>query len=274
MSKLTDQAYLKTDQYRDASKLNARIEIHRRFSTNPYGWNPWVFDTLEKLPKQARVLELGCGPAYLWAGNADRIPAGWNITLSDLSDGMLESAKHSVAGIKRSFKFEVIDAQFIPYDDETFDIVIANHMLYHLPDQAKALMEIRRVLRSPDPASGKPGGRLVATTIGDEHMKELNAWLQRVSMEPNFALFSLSFTLESGLEQLQPYFRQVEMRRYEDSLHITEIEPVIAYIYSSMRIREFSEAALVELRSELERELQSKGMLFVTKDSGLFEAVK
>jgi ubiquinone/menaquinone biosynthesis C-methylase UbiE len=283
MSKITDPQYLKTEQYKDASNLNARVEIHRRFSTNAYGWNRWVFDALETLPQQARVLELGCGPAYLWAENADRIPAGWNITLSDLSDGMLDEARKNVSRSGHSFEFKQIDAQqSIPFDDETFDVVIANHMLYHVPDRVKAITEIRRVLRSaddisgrsPDDSSGKPGGCLIATTVGDQHMSELNAWLRRVSADPNFALFPLAFTLESGLAQLQPYFRQVEMRRYEDSLQITEIEPLIAYIHSSMQVKKFSESALAELRSDLERELQSKGMLFVGKDSGLFEAVK
>jgi ubiquinone/menaquinone biosynthesis C-methylase UbiE len=266
MSKISDQNYLKTEQYKDDSRLNARIEIHRRFSTNPQGWNAWVFDTLETLPGQARVLELGCGPAYLWAANAGRIPPGWDITLSDFSIGMLAAAQHSVARNKRPFKFEVIDAQSIPYDDASFALVIANHMLYHIPDRPKALAEIRRVIR--------PGGRLVATTVGDGHMEELNVWLRRVTKDPDFALFPLPFTLESGRAQLQPYFRQVEIRRYADNLQITEIEPLIAYICSTAGGRRFSESALAELRSNLEGELQSNGALFVTKDSGLFEAVK
>jgi hypothetical protein len=84
----------------------------------------------------------------------------------------------------------------------------------------------------------------------------------------------MPFTLENGLAQLEPYFSQVEVRRYEDNLRITEIEPLMAYIHSSSRITEFSESALAELRSELERELQSSGALMVTKDAGLFAAVK
>ena len=92
MSKFTDQQYLKTDQYRDSSNLDARVAIHRRFSTNPYGWFRWVFDVLLKLPENARILELGCGPGWMWKENTDRIPAGWNITLSDLSPGMVDAA--------------------------------------------------------------------------------------------------------------------------------------------------------------------------------------
>jgi hypothetical protein len=65
VSKVNDQQYLKTDQYRDASNLDARALIHQRFSTNTYGWFRWVFDALLKLPANARILELGCGHGLL-----------------------------------------------------------------------------------------------------------------------------------------------------------------------------------------------------------------
>ena len=275
MSKMTDPQYLKSEQYKDASNLNARAAIHWRFSTNPHGWNAWVFDHLGTLPAQARILELGCGPAYLWSANAARIPAGWEITLSDLSHGMLETAKAALAKTRRPFTFEVIDAQSIPYPDEHFDLVIANHMLYHVPDRPKAIQEIRRVLRSPGALPGRsPGGRLIATTVGKHHMEELNAWLQRLSPDPDFALFRMRFTLDNGLAQLQPCFRQVEIHSYDDNLRVTEIEPLMAYIHSTARGKEIPASALAQLRSELEAELQSKGAIFIQNGSGLFDAVK
>jgi len=265
MSKIANQEYLKNEQYKDASNLNARIELHRRFSTNAYGWGPWVFDNyLELLPRQARILELGCGPATIWADNVSRIPAGWDITLSDFSDGMLDTAWRNLVVTGRNFKFEQIDAQSIPYSDENFNVVIANHMLYHVPDRPKAIAEISRVL--------KPGGQLIATTVGDRQMCEINAWCQQHAGTLLFPV--MPFTLENGLAQLQPYFSQIKIRRYEDNLHITEIEPLMAYIHSSSRITAFSETALAELRGELERELQSSGVLMVTKDAGLFAVVK
>jgi ubiquinone/menaquinone biosynthesis C-methylase UbiE len=176
---------------------------------------------------------------------------------------MLDTAWRNLVVTGRNFKFEQIDVQSIPYPAGSFDVVMANHMLYHVPDRPKAIAEISRALKS--------GGQLIATTVGERQMCEINAWCQRAGT----ALFPLMpFTLENGLAQLQPYFSQVEMRRYEDSLRITEIEPLMAYIRSSSRITEFSESAFSELRIDLERELQSTGALFVTKDAGLFAAVK
>jgi ubiquinone/menaquinone biosynthesis C-methylase UbiE len=266
MSRSTDPLYLKSEQYRDEANLNARLELHRRFSANPYGWFPWIFDTLESLPSPARVLELGCGPGYLWKECIDRIPDGWSITLSDLSDGMIDAAWRNLVVTGRAFKFEQIDAQSIPYPDETFDIVIANHMLYHVHDRPKALAEIHRTLKS--------GGHFIASTVGDGHLTEINRWLKQVSPDKDFAPFANTFTLDNGLEQLTPFFSQVEIKRYDDDLCVTELEPLMAYIHSTFKAKELSGSALVNIRQELENLLKTHGEIFITKDSGLFKAVK
>lgn len=266
MSKFTDQQYLTTDQYKDASNLDTRLEIHKRFSTNPYGWFNWVFDRLSELPKDANVLELGSGSGALWLNIADKVPANWNITLSDLSPGILDAAWRNLVVTGRNFKFEQIDAQSIPYNDEAFDIVIANHMIYHIPDRAKALSEIKRVL--------KKGGHLIATTVGENHMKEITDWLRRIGKDHDFSPFVFSFTLENGKEQLEEFFSRVTLSRYEDTLNITEIEPLIAYLRSAIRTSEVSEDELAKVKIDLENELKRNGKIFISKDSGLFEAIK
>jgi ubiquinone/menaquinone biosynthesis C-methylase UbiE len=266
MNRFTDSRYLITDQYRDASNLDARVTIHRRFSTNPQGWFNWVFGILETLPSPARVLELGSGPGYLWKDCVERIPADWSITLSDLSDGMVDAAWRNLVVTGRPFKYEQIDAQSIPYPDETFDIVIANYMLYHVPDRPRALQEIRRVL--------KAGGHFIAATAGQGHLAELNHWLKKASPDKDFVPFNNPFTLDNGLDQLKPFFSSVEIKRYDDNLCITEIEPLMAYIFSTIKARDIPKPALAEIRLELENILAQKGEIFIAKDSGLFLARK
>lgn len=266
MLKTSDQQYLKTDQYRDASNLDARAVIHQRFSTNSYGWFRWVFDALIKLPENARVLELGCGHGLLWKENASRIPVGWNITLSDLSSGMLDAAGRNLVVTGRAFQFKEIHAQSIPFEDETFDAVIANHMLYHVPDRPKAIAEIKRIL--------KPRGRLFATTVGAHHMQEMMDWYRQVHISKIWESLANPFLLENGLEQLAPFFSEVMLSRYEDNLQVTELEPIVAYIRSGIRVLELSERELANLQKYLEKELQEKGRILISKDSGLFEAVK
>ena len=132
-SLMSDRQYLLTEQYQDSSKLGARLRLHEQFSTNDYGWPRWAFDRLE-VPPGGRVLELGCGPGALWVENIDRIPRDWDVILSDLSMGMIQEARHALGELRERFQFVVLDAETLPFDEGFFDSVIANHMLYHVPD--------------------------------------------------------------------------------------------------------------------------------------------
>ena len=265
MQRFTDKKYLTQDQYKDAGNLDARSAIHPRFSTNPYGWFNWVFDALSKLPADAKILELGCGNGHLWKNIADKIPAGWNITLSDLSQGMLDATWRNLVVTSRAFKFEQIDAGSIPYQDGIFDAVIANHMLYHVPDRPRAIAEIKRVL--------KPNGRLFATTVGENHMKEMDEWRRRAN-NTYAGSFAMPFTLENGKEQLTPFFSEVQLSRYEDNLRVTEIEPIIVYLCSVISSSDLNTSELTKIQAELETKLEQEKMIFISKDSGLFEALK
>ncbi len=266
MQRFTDQQYLTQDQYKDSSNLDARIAIHQKFSTNPQGWYNWIFDTLVKLPVHANVLELGCGAGTMWKECADRIPAGWTITLTDISDGMLDSAGRNLAPTGHNFKFEKMDAQSISYADETFDVVIANHMLYHVSNRKKALVDIKRILKND--------GCLIATTVGKNHMHEMYQWLERVNTNSRLDMFSNPFTLESGMDQLEEVFSKVEKSQYVDTLRVTELAPLINYLRSSISLADVSQTELEKLEKAFTKALAKEGEIFITKDSGLFEAFK
>jgi len=266
VTKLSDQAHLLTDQYRDAANLNARIQLHLRFSTNKYGWQRWTFDQLD-LASESRVLELGCGPGHLWLENLHRLPEGWNTALSDLSLGMVEEARQNLRDSRHPFAFAVVDAQAIPFEDESFDAVIANHMLYHVPNRARAFAEIRRVL--------KRNGRLYTSTVGRSHMQELNELVSR--FDPDVDSWGVSypnpFVLENGREQLAKWFQMVTLHRYEDSLAITEAGPLVDYVMSTARSLRLADKR-AQFTEFVEQELALHDAIHVTKDAGLFEAFR
>jgi SAM-dependent methyltransferase len=263
---LNDPCYI-AKQYRDSTNLDVRIQIHLRFSVNPYGWHPWIFDHFH-LPPYARILELGCGPGWLWLDNLDRIPPGWQITLSDISSGMLERATHNLEG-RRPFQFRVIDAQSIPFGNETFEAVIANHMLYHVPDKSAALAEIHRLL--------KPAGLFYASTVGERHLVEMGELIRRFDPRldtwEDFGKATGSFTLENGAARLSPWFRKIEIYRYEDALAVTEADPLVDYLLSGREyIPRERQAAFREF---VAREMESRGgVIPITKNSGLFASVR
>lgn len=267
------------EQYRDASNLNARIALHERFSTNGYGWMRWVLDQM-KLPPNARVLEIGCGTGKLWAENADRIPEGWSIMLTDASPGMLREAE-SKLGDERRFRFRVADARELPFEDGTFDTVICTYVLHHVSERPRAISEMARVLGD--------GGTLYAATTGRHHLREMD-WMMHMLEDlahPDSGHFpdrsgSFPFGLENGAEQLSPNFPEISLRRYEDALVVTETQPLVDFALSTRIVKEATAGLSEEeicvrvsrLTESLEREIADHGALHITKDTGLFVARK
>ena len=264
MSDGTDQNQVRShaeQQYGSAGNLNARQSLHTRFSTNPVSWHRWVFDQFA-IPAVANVLELGCGPGILWSENLDRLPDGWQITLSDFSEGMVDEARRKL-GVDR-FAYSVMDAQEITVPDACLDAVIANHMLYHVPDLAKGLSEIQRVLR--------PGGCFYAATNGRDHLRELDELHARVGLRTPAFLMG-SFELENGAEMLSAWFGDVELRGREDGLAVTEIEPLVDYILSAQDPPP-TESQLSQIRRIIGEEITRMGAFGITKSAGMFIARK
>jgi len=259
--KTVDQEYLKNSQYVNSGNLSSRAALHVKFSTNETGWPRWIFEQLI-LANKSEILELGAGHGILWKENKDRIPDDWNIVISDLSEGMLSEAKNNLRGLKNFTDYRTIDIQKIPFPDKTFDCVIANHMLYHVPDISKALSEIRRVLI--------PGGYLFAATNGSTHMREIYDLIRKFVKE--FESATQRFTLENGQKQLEPHFEIIELLKYQDSLVVCEPLPLIKYIRSLSGFADVNENHLKQIESYVHSRFRTDGEFHISKDAGLFKA--
>lgn len=266
MSDLFNQHYLLDKQYQTSANLTTRIQLHERFSTNPTNWHRWVFEQFA-LPASSRVLELGTGSSQLWLHNLERIPASWDITLSDFSSGMLQDARENLSEHASRFQFALIDAQVIPVSDHSFDAVIANHMLYHVPDRGRAFAEIRRVLR--------PQGHLYAATNGETHLREIDLLCERAGIGIGGIMGSPArsvFSLQNGALQMTPYFAQIESRLFESDLAVTEAEPLMAFILSTRIAESISQTQLHTLQMLIDEELTAHGVVRIPKETGLFIA--
>jgi|TARA_Y100000310_G_scaffold344607_1_gene458272 ubiquinone/menaquinone biosynthesis C-methylase UbiE len=267
MSRLSDAA-LVSQQYKDASNLKARLLLHDRFSTNKYGWHKWIFDQFH-CPANSHILELGCGSGALWKENRERIPSGWDLTLSDLSRGMLEEARGNIGDTHSIMRFKVLDAQSIPFQDETFDVVIANSMLYHVPDSAMALSEICRVL--------KPDGTCYAATGGKPNGPTMADWIGKVNTKSNRDATEIgegqSFTLENGESQLSAWFSSVTLSRYQDALEVTEVQPLVNYVKSMISLH-LDDETIAEFERMIQEEMERRGVVHIAKSGGMFAAKK
>ena len=254
-------------QYQNAANLNARIALHQKYSTNKFGWFRWLFGQLKDIPPSAAVLDIGCGQGNFWRENISEVPAGWVITLSDLSDGMMMDAWRNLVVTNRSFKYKQADATHLPFSDASFDVVIANHMLYAVSDTTLAIREIRRVL--------KPGGTLLASTFGKGHLLELYPFIEMLdehALQDQNNIFYLqpSFRLDNGAAQLEPVFSEVARLEYEDSFVIDATQPIMDYLLSGFDKNALAPGKTRDVQRELKNLLAHNGNITITKRSGCF----
>lgn len=261
-----DQAYLRDEQYRDGQKLTDRARLHVEYRTAPVPWLDWVGTHLE-LFEGAAVLEAGCGTGWLWDESTFDIPPGVELTLTDLSQGMVDEAVTRAAATGRfgMVDGQPADLQRLPFDDASYDRVIANHMLYHLPDPARGVAELARLVR--------PGGAAITATNGREHLRELSEIQVEVFGPGSVDETMEVFNPDNGFSMLRRHFTDVRYIAYPDMLRCTDPEVVLAYMCSFPPGEDATPGQMAELAAAVEvRFASGQGVLTVTKEVGCFIA--
>jgi SAM-dependent methyltransferase len=261
------RAYLRENQYRRSDHLTARANLHARFNVSEQPWPEWALTQIALQPGD-RILECGGGPGWLWE-QAGSLPPNSGLVLTDLSDGMVAEAAAALAHYGAQAGTATADIQTLPFPDHTFDVVIANHMLYHVPDIPAAVHEAARVLR--------PGGLFVAATNGRDHMRELFELgadvFPEAPLSMRVAIRSLPFSLENGADFLASSFPIVERRLYDSHLAVDDAAALVDYMLSSAE----AQAAVPEARrtagiAAIEARIQAEGPVRISKETGLFIA--
>jgi ubiquinone/menaquinone biosynthesis C-methylase UbiE len=262
----TDPDFLKEEAYGEASALDTRIRLQEECGKNPQEWFAWLFEHLD-LPEKARVLELGCGPGDLWQRASGRMSTSWQILLTDLSEGMVMEAHSRVSEGEASFFYAAVDSQNIPFPAESFDAVIGNGLIDHVPERGRALGEIERVLR--------PGGVFYTSTGSRSHLQEISEWVQPFLPEADFGGAAERFGLENGERLLSPWFCEIKLFLYHDRLIFNKVEPLLEYVLSEPQSRAgLTGKRLHAFRTFIQEKLQEQGSLDVIVDKGLFLSKK
>lgn len=223
----TDRAHLTTKAYATGANLAARQSIYA-CRVPPLDFITWALDQAPWHGGE-RVLDAGCGNgAYLRRLKERRVGA---ITGFDLSRGMLRENVALAVGLVNG------DVQSLPFEDASFDVALAMHMLYHVPDIGRAARELRRVLR--------PGGTLLAAANATDHLSQISDAIgaallvlgvsadQSSSVTRRF-LRGMRFGRDNGAELLGAAFSRVEWRDSAGDLQIPAAAPLVAYL-NSMR---------------------------------------
>jgi len=244
-------------QYETDRNLTVRIRFQQMYSVNKQGFAAFI-ESHYDLEEGMRILELGCGNGSSWPELKKRLPDGCSVILSDFSAGMLDAAKARV-GDHPQIAYQVIDAMDIPHEDNSMDVVIANMMLYHVPDLWRVLSEISRVLR--------PDGIFYCATYGENGIM---SWLNGIlsGYMPPIAM-NTAFTLQNGLAALEGCFERVERADYPDSFRITDSGDLADYVLSLTSMADFNALSREELIGLFNSQM-TDGAIYIPKEYGLF----
>lgn len=252
-------------QYRNSTNISARIRLHRLFSSNKQGWFPWIYEQCQ-ITEGMKILELGCGNGRLWIENKAKLPADCEIILSDISEGMIRDVRREQSLQDDRFSFAAFDCHAIPYEDASFDLVIANHVLFYCKDVDRVCSEVGRVL--------KPGGRFVCGTYGVAHMQEVSRLVTQFDDRITLSGENLyeHFGKENGAQALAPYFAEVDWQQYADALIVTQAEPLIEYVLSCHgNQNQYILEKYNKFRKYVEGQIRNG--YTITKDAGIFISV-
>ena len=189
----------------------------------------------------------------------------------DLSAGMLRSLED----LRQPGGLSLVqaDAQRLPLPDESVDVAMAMHMLYHVPDVPAAIRELRRIT--------KRGGTVLASTDGPDHLAEIrelmDAAISSRLVRPVRPMPADSFTTQTGTALLSREFSSVTLRTFDVPLAIPAAQPVITYVAS---LREpivamigeslDFDAVLDDIAMKVEQSVQAQGRFRATTHMGVF----
>lgn len=264
----TDRQHLTEKSYKTNEPLKVRIRTHELYTEPKTDFVPWVLGHIPWRGDEL-VIDVGCG-AGIYAAQAQE--HGRSYVACDLSLGM-------VAGVQHASQKVNLDVQTLPFASATADVVLANHMLYHVPDKGQALQEIAQVL--------KPGGYLIAATNSGRNMAEMRQLMSEattrlgLTLDDPFATVATRFDLETSMELLTPYFAQVERHDLPAALVFPEGRPIIDYLASTrdyFELRVNGQATWAQVEQELQQMLDShfaeNETFVVNKLAGVFVCQK
>ena len=257
-------------QYGTAEKLRIRQEAHELYSEDRTDYFAWILEFLALAPGIV-VADVGCGPG---AYHPLLAPLGCQAIGIDYSQGMLEEVRSQAQQQHLAVWAVRADAQHLPLATGCCDRLMANHMLYHVPDQRAALHEMRRVVR--------PGGIVVLATnaedagglLYDAHCAAAVEFGYQPSARPT-AGFHLGH-----LARVQEVFPNATMHVRSDAFLFPTVDAALRY-YASGMIDALEDAPpdgshrqplLTAVAARLQPIHAQAGVLLVAKDAGCFVA--
>jgi SAM-dependent methyltransferase len=275
------------EQYKTPDRLAARVRFHQAYSLAPKQFLEWAIERI-RLEGHEHVLDAGCGTGTYLFPIADRLKEkGGRIVGMDLSEGMLEQLRERAAAYENVELVQGDLQKTLPFPDESFDIVMANFVVYHVDHIPHSIRELKRVL--------KKGGLLLLATGSHKNLHELeqiHTECKQILGFPPEAIHVRNhysrFSIENGASFIRPHFPWFELHILYDQIRVESAEPVMEYYASGMMERGIEEGTELRqqipdtlmkelyhaVKKKIERIIEREGEFRMQKQTGYFVAKK
>ncbi len=263
-----DVEYLQKVQYRDDSNLNARIEIHSRFT--PPEYNMWqILWNYFDLKSGNKVLDAGCGNGRFWGSVWANIPPNVSLTLLDTSPGLLEIANNNLKDTSLNFDTVKGCLGALEFADASFDVVSCQYVMHLVENVQSAVRDLHRVL--------KPAGYAVITCIEKRNMGRIGQVADlvypKLRMEEYFVSLSVA---DQVVEEAKLVFSDVVVEDYDCTMKVDDLDMLLGYARSSARLQTLDLPANFweDFERLVQDEIDEKGYFSIRKHAKILKCFK
>ncbi|OGH37679.1 MAG: hypothetical protein A3B44_00215 [Candidatus Levybacteria bacterium RIFCSPLOWO2_01_FULL_38_21] len=220
--KIVNQANLTSYAYKSGENLTLRAALYKNTRPRYVVWEEVIKGL--NLKGNESLLDVGCGDGTLLIKLRKEKGHSGALFGMDISSGILKRPINPADSQRLSIDFIVADAQYIPFPDNSFHVVTACHMIYHVPDIAKSLSEMSRVL--------KKGGKFALSANSQKSKIEVLKPLKEAISQRFSTVFSDAterFSMESGERLIKKFFKNVQLQKYASIISVDSINPYLIY---------------------------------------------
>ncbi|WP_051957337.1 class I SAM-dependent methyltransferase [Bacillus sp. UNC322MFChir4.1] len=212
-------------QYGASTHLQVRMDTHVLYEEKRVNLDEWVIKLLN-LTHDEKILDIGCATGAFLSLLQTMGHKG-HLTGLDQSSNMIEEANKLSQQKNLNIEWIIGDARKLPFSSNSYDWLVARHMLYHVPNLQSTIEGFKRVI--------KPNGGLLTTTNSCESLPKIRELCNNMLIEfgfPERVSPAAPFCIENAKEILSSTFNKVEEKVISNSLIFEQPEPIVNYIIS------------------------------------------